>query len=74
MHDRDTGLLFPNGDSQALEQALEELITKPELRTQLATSAYGQLAHFRPEYMAQRYDALYRCIIKGHTKAPLSEI
>lgn len=74
VHDRDTGLLFPNGDSQALEQALEELITKPELRTQLATSAYGQLAHFRPEYMAQRYDALYRSIIKGRTKAPLSEI
>lgn len=72
VHDHQTGLLFPNGDSEALYKALLELIENKELQTKLAETAYQSLEHFRPEYMAARYNELYQSILINDTHAPLS--
>jgi glycosyltransferase involved in cell wall biosynthesis len=74
LQDRTTGLLFAAGDESQFAAALETLITRPELRTQLATRARAQA---RGEYaiarIRDRYQDLYRSLLaeKGWA-APLA--
>jgi glycosyltransferase involved in cell wall biosynthesis len=58
VHHRETGLLFPPGDADALAQRLIEL-RAPTLRNTLAEQASQRLADYSPEAMASAYLALY---------------
>lgn len=58
-----TGLLVPNGDAQALAQALLLLYREPAMRRNLADGARQSLQDYTPQRMAQRYLALYRTIV-----------
>lgn len=49
------GILFPNGDVEALARAMRDLITNAFLRVQLTAGRKQHLEHFLPEAVAQRY-------------------
>lgn len=49
------GLLFPNGDAEALVATLKELLTKAALREKLMAERESHLAQFTPETVAKRY-------------------
>jgi glycosyltransferase involved in cell wall biosynthesis len=49
------GILFPNGDVEALASALKDLMTSPSLRKQLIARRNEHLEHFQPEAVAKRY-------------------
>ncbi len=54
------GLAFPNGDVDALAQALERLLRTPEERRRLIASAPEHLRKFEPAVIAEAYLALFR--------------
>lgn len=58
VHQRETGLLFPLGDADALAQRLIEL-RAPTLRNALVEQASQRLADYSPDAMASAYLALY---------------
>ncbi|SDI92629.1 glycosyltransferase family 4 protein [Billgrantia gudaonensis] len=62
-HD-ETGLLIPNGDADALSEALVRLYRSPGLRDQLCRSARESLQTFCPESMADSYFSLYQSILR----------
>jgi len=49
------GLLFKNGDAQALAATLKELLTNATLREKLTTERSRHLEQFLPETVAKRY-------------------
>lgn len=61
-HDR-TGLLFPDGDSQALAEGLYALYRSERLRNRLSATAKSSLCHFSAAAMANSYFTLYRSIV-----------
>ena len=44
--DGETALTYPPGDAQTLRQAIDRLLAQPELRTQLARSAYSWASNY----------------------------
>ncbi len=59
VRDRDTGLLFANGDSEDLRRAIGTLLGDPQLARKIAENARASLVKFRPETGAARYAKLY---------------
>jgi glycogen synthase len=49
------GLLFPNGDAQAMAAALKQLLTNAPLREKLLAERGRHLEQFLPENVARRY-------------------
>ncbi|MGB6692991.1 MAG: glycosyltransferase family 4 protein [Terracidiphilus sp.] len=49
------GMLFPNGDAQALAAAMKSLLTDAVLREELLAERDRHLEQFRPEMVARRY-------------------
>jgi glycosyltransferase involved in cell wall biosynthesis len=67
--DGENGLLAPLGDSKALKEALERLITNDDLRHRLSRGARRSFEKkFGSGLMVERLEALYRGVI-GATKA-----
>jgi glycogen synthase len=58
------GLLFPNGDAQALAAALRDLLADAGLRTKLLAGRNRHLEQFRPEQVAQRYLAVFESALR----------
>jgi glycosyltransferase involved in cell wall biosynthesis len=56
------GLLVPNQDPAALAEAIERLLTDPELRAGLQEKAKERAAFFTSRRMAERYIELYRTL------------
>ncbi len=54
------GVTFPNGDSEALAQALEHLLRRPNERQDLLACAPQHLPKFHPGAIAEAYLALFR--------------
>ena len=64
IEDGRTGLLVPPRDPPALAQALETLLTKPELRTSLATASASRLSEYSIDAVADRFVDLYERLVK----------
>jgi glycosyltransferase involved in cell wall biosynthesis len=58
------GILFPNGDVEALASAMKELITNSSRRAQLAAGRYQHLEHFQPETVAKRYMEVFESALR----------
>ena len=54
------GVTFPNGDANALAQALEQLLRQPDEQRRLTANAPQHLAKFHPTVIAEAYLALFR--------------
>ncbi len=60
----DAGLIFPEGDSEALARCLGQLIESPELRRELAERGYARaVGRFSQEQVAARTAAFYRTLV-----------
>ncbi len=60
-----TGLLVPPGDVNALAQAMKILIGDMELRERLGRAGQADVERFKPFYIAQQFEELYRDLIGG---------
>jgi glycosyltransferase involved in cell wall biosynthesis len=49
------GVLFPNGDVEAMASALKDLLTLPALREELISNSARHLRSFEPEFVAKKY-------------------
>jgi glycogen synthase len=58
------GLLFPNGDAQAMAGALKELLTNPSLRGKLLAERRRHLEQFLPENVAKRYLEVFESALR----------
>jgi glycogen(starch) synthase len=56
------GITFPNGDIGALENALEQLLTRAEEREGLIAAGPKHLTQFQPRLVAQRYRELFETV------------
>jgi glycogen(starch) synthase len=54
------GITFPNGDAEALANALERLLAAPDERQRLAANRSQHLAQFHPATIAESYLNLFR--------------
>jgi glycosyltransferase involved in cell wall biosynthesis len=61
----DAGLVFPEGDTDALRGRLNQLMTTPELRCRLGQAGRERvLAHFTQAEIARRTVELYRALLE----------
>ncbi len=64
--DGETGFVVPARDPAALGAAILALASKPELREQMGTAARRRVeVHFSLDQCVQRYDALYRKLLRN---------
>ena len=59
------GVLFPNGNVEALALAIKELLLNQSLRESLRLQSGAHLASFRPEAVAKRYLDLFKSVLKS---------
>jgi glycogen(starch) synthase len=62
----DAALFVPPNDSDALQVALEQLISDPNLLADFSAKARGAAAQFTPEKMAASYLAAYSHVMQKH--------
>jgi len=63
--DGSTGFLVPPGDSSALAEAIENLVTHPEIGREVAEKARLKFQReFTPEVMGNRYLTLYQSLVR----------
>jgi glycosyltransferase involved in cell wall biosynthesis len=64
----ETGMLFPQGDSEALAERLEALILNPDLAKQLGRGGrdFVQREGLTAVAIARRHIELYRDVIRQH--------
>lgn len=71
--DRETGLLVPQGDVEALVVAMQALLNDRELREQLGAAARERAQLFTAEVVVPRFEELYRQLVNessGRAKGP----
>lgn len=56
-------LLVDPSDSQAIHGAVTQLISDPTLRADLIQAGFDNVARFRPEAVARRYEAVYAQVL-----------
>jgi glycosyltransferase involved in cell wall biosynthesis len=59
------GLLTPEGDDAAFQEALARLLTSTELRAQYTARGRERARHYAPERIVPRWEALLKRIIAG---------
>jgi glycosyltransferase involved in cell wall biosynthesis len=69
--DADSGLLVPQGDTEALARAMQELIGDPERRTALGRAARERAAAFDSSSVVPRFERLYEDVV---AKTPSARI
>lgn len=60
----DCGILFPNGDVEALASAIKDVITNSSLRDQLTAGRDQHLKQFQPEVVARRYLEVFESALR----------
>ncbi len=60
-------LLVDPSDSQAIHGAVTQLISDPTLRADLIHAGFDNVARFRPEAVARRYEAVYARVLNNQT-------
>lgn len=71
--DHETGLLVPQGDTDALANAMQELLNDPTLREQLGSAARERAQMFTAEVVVPRFEQLYHQLVNessGRTNGP----
>jgi glycogen synthase len=63
------GLLFPNGDSIALADVLEKVLTNSPLLASLVAAGPEHLTAFTPEHIAGQYLSLFQILLSGKQQA-----
>lgn len=73
--DRQTGLLVPQGDVDALAAAIRELLENPELRERLGEAARERAQLFTDEVVVPRFEQLYQQLVNeaGHSNGARSK-
>ncbi|MBS0454784.1 MAG: glycosyltransferase family 4 protein [Proteobacteria bacterium] len=61
----DAGLLFPNGDAQALAGCMLRILAEPQLRHTLGQRALQRAEHFAPGRFVDQYIELLRTVAKS---------
>jgi glycogen synthase len=56
------GITFPNGDVNALSDAVERLLTQPDERERLIAEGPRHLVQFQPRRVAERYIELFQTV------------
>lgn len=70
---RETGLLVPPRDDQALESALRELISDPELRASLAVQGQSKVVEICSiQRLAQEFERIVSLAAHDHVRRPAS--
>jgi glycosyltransferase involved in cell wall biosynthesis len=59
------GILFPNGDVDALASALRDLLASPSLRERLMSESVRHLERFQPEIVAKKYLDVFQSVLSG---------
>lgn len=59
------GLLFPNGDAEALAESLKNLLADQAQRERLLAERPHHLAQFQPEAVAKRYLEVFEAAMRG---------
>jgi glycosyltransferase involved in cell wall biosynthesis len=60
----DCGILFPNGDVEALASAMKNLMTSSSLRDRLTAGREQHLKKFQPETVAKRYLEVFESALR----------
>jgi glycosyltransferase involved in cell wall biosynthesis len=60
-------LLVDPSDSQAIHSAVTQLISDATLRADLIQAGFDNVARFRPEAVARRYEAVYAQVLSNQT-------
>ncbi|HZQ10367.1 MAG TPA: glycosyltransferase family 4 protein, partial [Anaerolineae bacterium] len=61
----ETGLLVPQGDVEALTQAMRELLDNPALRERLGRAACERAMLFTADVVIPRFELLYQQLVNG---------
>jgi L-malate glycosyltransferase len=60
----DAGLIFPEGNVEALQACLHQVMTQPELRIDLEKRAYARaIAHYTNQAIAQQQFEFYKTVL-----------
>lgn len=65
----DAGLVFPEGDAEALANALRQMITDEALRERLAVAGLARVAQYSWEMVAQKTHNLYCQVLNKQTES-----
>jgi len=61
--DGETGLLIQPGDSSALRQAIERLLSHPNLRSRMGQAGLGKVTEFRASRVVPRIEQIYERVV-----------
>ncbi len=61
--DGETGLLVQPGDSSALRQAIERLLSHPNLRSRMGKAGLGKVSEFRASKVVPRIEQIYEQVV-----------
>lgn len=64
------GILVPEGDEAAMEEAIARLLTQPQLRAHFRRKGLMRARDFSPEGVVPKWEALLQQMITAHQKAP----
>lgn len=61
----ENGLLVPPGDALALRQAMQSLVTNPQLRAQMGAAARQHVVNFQAKKVVSRIESIYQelCVV-----------
>jgi glycosyltransferase involved in cell wall biosynthesis len=60
----DAGLVFPEGDAEALAGALRQMLSDENLRERLAVAGLARVEHYSWERVAEKTYALYQQVLR----------
>jgi glycosyltransferase involved in cell wall biosynthesis len=70
--DPDSGILVPQGDAEALAEAMAKLIADPEMRERLGRSGAERAREFEASAVLPRFERLYREVLEARGGRPAS--
>ncbi len=68
--DGETGFLVPPGDPLALQQAIEQLLADPDLRSRMGQAALRKFSEFHVGALVPRFEQVYKDVLKSESTAP----
>lgn len=68
--DGETGLLVQPGDPLALQQAIEQLLAAPDLRSRMGQAAQRRFSEFQVSALVPRFEQVYKDVLQSESHAP----